>query len=118
LAAIPTRQFYINWDYFHNFMMRTLLFLFSRVFGDDISPIPKSVLNISVGNSVFYITLLVLSGISHLVSSPRPARAFFMIFFLLHGFASPFFQSVFGFFLAKGGAPLTVDPYHAIFHGI
>ena len=33
---------------------------------------------------------IVLFGISHLVSCPRPAWAFFLIFFLLHRFASPF----------------------------
>jgi hypothetical protein len=33
-----------------------------------------------------------LTGIPHLVSGPRPAWVFFVIFFLLHRFASPFFH--------------------------
>jgi hypothetical protein len=37
---------------------------------------------------------LILTRISHLVSCPRPARVFFVIFFLLHRFASRFFVSV------------------------
>ena len=42
------------------------------------------------------------TGISHMVSSPRPAWAFFVIFFLLHGFARTVFKSTIGFSLAKG----------------
>src|ERR1035437_2218301 len=39
-------------------------------------------------------SLFILAGISHMVSSPRPAWAFFVILFLFHRFARTFFQSV------------------------
>ena len=44
----------------------------------------------------------VLVGISHMVSCPRLAWAFFVIFFLLHGFARTFSKSAIGISLAQG----------------